>query len=145
MLIGLHTRILDTMNQLPMPAEFGNQFTEGLYITQGFDRNVMLLTKSAFEKVYERVTSLNLADPLARILLRMILGTAYQTKVEPDGFISIPGMLKEFAQLSDEVILVGLGDYVEVWSPEFWTRQVEQLVNADVNVSRFSSLIISTR
>lgn len=145
MLIGLHTSILDTMNHLPMPAEFGDQFNDGLYITQGFDRNVMILTKSAFEKVYERVTSLNLADPLARILLRMILGTAYHTNIEPDGHIPIPGVLKEFAQLSDDVILIGLGDYVEVWSPELWAQQEEQLVNADANANRFSTLVISTR
>ncbi len=47
-----------------------------MYITQGFDRNLQVLTAGAFQEIYRKVISLNIADPLARLLLRLILGTA---------------------------------------------------------------------
>ncbi len=145
MLLGLYTRILDTRNNLPLPVEFSGAFNDGVFITQGFDRNLMVLTRGAFEQIYQRVMAANLADPLARMLMRMLIGTAQETELEPDGSIPIGKHLKDFALLAQDAILVGLGDYLEIWSPELWNKQEEQLTNAEANQSRFSSLVITTR
>jgi MraZ protein len=136
---------LDTRNHLPLPAEFDHQFKDALYITQGFERNIMVLTQRAFEQIYRTVMSLNLADPLARLLLRMILGTAHEAKIEPGGGIFLPDSLKEFASLTRNVVLVGLGDYFEIWSIEQWNQQEEKLSNVEANSDRFSTLVIATR
>lgn len=145
MLLGLHTRILDTRNSLPLPADFKEHFKDGVYITQGFDRNLMVLTREAFEQIYTRVMTSNLADPLARLLMRMLLGNAYEAEIDDAGGIRIQQRLKDFASLAHDVILVGLGDYLELWSPEHWNKQEEQLSNVEANTSRFSSLVIVTR
>jgi MraZ protein len=134
---------LDTDNRLTVPAEIQEDYRNGLYVTRGFDRNIMLLTIQAFESIYERITSLNLADPLARLLLRMILGTAFQTTISSDGKVPITTTLKEFASLENEVVMVGQGDFVEVWSPQDWDRQEEKLSNAEADL--FSGLNVSTR
>ena len=145
MLLGLHTRILDTRNTLPLPADFREPFKDGVYITQGFDRNLMVLTVSAFEELYKRVMASNLADPLARLLMRMLMGNAQEAELDNDGGIPIHQHLKDFASLAQDVILVGLGDYLELWSPEQWNKQEEQLSNAEANHNRYSSLVITTR
>jgi len=145
LLLGLHTRILDTRNNLPLPAGFKDQFKDGVYITQGFDRNITVLTRDAFEKMYQRVIGSNLADPLARMLMRLILGTMHEVEVDADGRVPIPETLKEFASLAQDVILVGMGDYLELWSPEHWKKQEEQLSNVESNTSRFTSLVVTTR
>jgi MraZ protein len=134
---------LDTDNRLTVPAEIQEDYRNGLYVTRGFDRNIMLLTIQAFESIYERITSLNLADPLARLLLRMILGTAFQTTISSDGKVPITTTLKEFASLENEVVMVGQGDFVEVWSPQDWDRQEEKISNAEAGL--FSGLNVSTR
>jgi MraZ protein len=134
---------LDTDNRLTVPAEIQEDYRNGLYVTRGFDRNIMLLTIQAFESIYERITSLNLADPLARLLLRMILGTAFQTTISSDGKIPMPSLLKEFASLENDVVLVGQGDFVEVWSPRDWDRQEQKLSNAEADL--FSGLNVTTR
>lgn len=145
MLLGLYTRILDTRNNLTLPVEFSEAFKDGAFITQGFDRNLMVLTRDAFEQIYRRVMASNLADPLARMLMRMLLGNAQEAELEPDGSIPIGRHLKDFALLAHNAILVGLGDYLEIWSPEQWNKQEEQLTNVEANHSRFSSLVITTR
>jgi len=143
LLLGLYTSILETDNRLVLPDGIPASYKDGMYITQGFDRNIMALTIQAFEAIYEKITSLNLADPIARLLLRMILGSAHLTTVTTDGRIEIPESLKGFAELGSEVILVGQGDFLELWSPAVWQMQVEQLLNVEAN--RFSSLSITTR
>ena len=143
MLLGLYLSILETDNRLTLPEEIHEEYENGLYVTRGFDRNIMVLTMDAFESIYERVTSLNLADPVARLLLRMILSSAQQSRIEPDGRIPISETLREFANLEQEVIIVGQGDFVELWSPNAWKMHEEQLLNVEPN--RFSALHITTQ
>jgi MraZ protein len=75
----------------------------------------------------------------------MILGSVYKTEVEEDGSIPILDTLKSFARLSTEVVLVGQGDFLEIWSPEIWSKQEEQLLDVEKDPNRFSMLTLSTR
>jgi DNA-binding transcriptional regulator/RsmH inhibitor MraZ len=56
----------------------------------------------------------------------------------------IPEELKDFANLQNEVVLIGQGDYFEIWSPDLWSRQEAQLRDAEMNSARFSMLTITT-
>lgn len=143
MLLGLYPSILETDNRIALPDEIQEDYQDGLYITRGFDRNVMVLTMDAFESIYDRISSLNIADPVARLLLRLILGTAQQAEVGIDGKIPIPRSLKEFANLERDVIMIGQGDYLELWAPDAWSVQEDQLTNVEPN--RFSTLHITTQ
>ena len=143
MLLGLYSSILEDKNQLVLPDGFKEEYKDGIYITRGFDRNIMALTLSAFESIYERVMSLNLADPVVRLLLRMVLGNAYRAEITPDWKIDISDTLKEAADLEREVVLVGQGDFVELWSPDNWSKQEDKLINIEAN--QFSALNISPR
>ena len=121
------------------------QLAGGAFMTQGFDRNLQVLTANAFQEIYRRVTSLNIADPLARLLLRLILGTATEMGVDKSNHLMIPENLKEYANLQGNILLVGQGDYFEIWSPDLWTRQEVQLRDAETNSARFSLLTVATR
>jgi MraZ protein len=145
LLLGLYSTILETGNRVVLPKEFEEQFDEGVYITQGFDRNIMALTADAFEEVYERVTAVNIAQPLARLLLRMILSSAYKAEVGPDGTIQVSKALKEFARLDNDLVLVGQGDFIEIWSRDTWEQQAKQLVDPAMDPGRFASLLVTTR
>lgn len=123
-----------------MPARFRELLAHGAFVTQGFDRNLMILTPEAFQGIYQLIMALNIADPLARFLLRMILGSATQVEIDGSGRIVIPGKLREFADLASEAVLVGQGDYFEVWAPGFWSQQEVHLHDAEANTMRFVSL-----
>lgn len=113
-------------------------------MTQGFDRNLQVLTASAFEQLYRRAAALNVADPLARLLLRLFLSSAIelpQAKVS----ITIPDSLKEYAGLKDNVLVIGQGDYFEIWAPDLWSQQEAELQNVVANAGRFASLTLGTR
>jgi MraZ protein len=140
MFIGQYRREINENSRLRVPTVFCEPLSGGAYVTQGFDRNLWVLTTKAFQEIYQRVTAMNLADPLARLLLRMILGAASELEVDEAGSILIPQNLREFANLNDEAILVGQGDYFEVWSPALWHEQETQLQDAETNAQRFVML-----
>jgi MraZ protein len=91
------------------------------------------------------VTSVNLAQPIARLLLRMLLSSAYRAEVGPDGTIQVSKSLKEFARLERDVVLVGQGDFIEIWSSDIWEQQQKQLLELEIDPGRFASLLVTTR
>jgi len=143
LLLGLYTSILEPDNRLILPDDVRVAYKDGLYITQGFDRNIMVLTVQAFEAIYNRIMTFNLADPLARLLLRMILSSAHKMEVGRNGEIFVPSPLKEFGAIDQSVVIVGQGDFIELWSPETWKEQIQRLLAAEAD--RFSTLNLSTR
>ena len=144
-LLGKFAGTVNKQNRLTLPPQFRAELAGGAYITQGFDRNLQVLSASAFKEIYQRVISLNIADPLARLLLRMILGTAQELDADERDALQIPDELREFAGLKQEALLVGQGDYFEIWAPEFWASQEAELRDAETNARRFAVLTVATR
>ncbi len=140
MFLGKISLTLDIENRLSLPPSFREQLAGGFFILQGFDRNVNVLTADAFQKIYQHVKQLNIADPLSRSLLRMMLGSAIQGSADSSGRLTIPTELKVFAELGESVLVVGQGDYFEIWSADGWKEQEQQLSNAGSNASRFAML-----
>ncbi len=145
MFLGKFSRTLDNRSRFSLPSTFRGQLSSGAYLTQGFDRNLQVLTSGAFQEIYRTVVSLNIANPLARLLLRLILGTAQELGVDANGQLTIPEELKEFANLQEDIFLIGQGEYFEIWAPDLWNKQEAQLRDAEANSSRFSALTVTAR
>jgi transcriptional regulator MraZ len=143
--LGKFSRTIDSKNRFSVPAAFRDELTGGAYMTQGFDRNLQVLPAGAFQEVYRRARGLNIADPLARMLLRLFLGNAVELALDDNTAFTVPQELKAYANLGDEAILIGQGDYFEIWAPEQWSQQEVQLNDAEQNASRFSALTVTTR
>ena len=141
--LGKFSRSLDLDSRFSVPPAFRGSLARGAYVTQGFDRNVQVLTTDAFQEVYRTVISLNITNPLARLMLRLILGSAQESTVDANGELTIPEELKQFANLNKDIFLIGQGEYFEIWAPDHWDRQEAQLRDAEANASRFSALTIT--
>lgn len=144
MFLGKHPSRLDAKNRFSIPPRLREQVSANMYIIQGFDQNLLVLTVNAFQEISRKAMSLNIADPLARQLLRLILSTAHELKMDAKGHIGIPDELKEYAGLDEEILLIGQGNYLEIWSPEHWNEQEVQLRDANANASKFSTLMLVT-
>ena len=144
MFLGQHPSLLNDDYNLSFPMKFGEMLTGSIYVTQGFDRNLLILTPSAFETIGQYISSLNIADPVARLLLRLIFGSACLLGIEENNKVRLPKNLAEFAGLKEKVIIVGQGDFCEIWSQEHWLEQESQLINVHENTKIFSNLIVTT-
>ncbi len=143
MFLGRYQHSLDNKGRLTIPSRFREALGEGAYVVQGFDGNLMVLTPEVFRVLYERVNRLSITDPKARLLRRLILSAAAEVELDRSGRILIPPYLREAAGLDGEVVLVGVGDYFEIWSAEAWHRQLEALQDAEANAERFAALNLS--
>lgn len=145
MFLGKHSLRLDAKNRFSVPPKLREQVSASIYIIQGFDQNLLVLPVNAFQELAGKATALNIADPLARQLQRLILGTAHELSLDAQGHIMVPAELKEYAGLKQEILLIGQGNYMEVWSPDHWNEQEAQLMDANSNAAKFSGLMLAAR
>lgn len=141
MFLGQYQHNIDSKGRLTIPARFRELLAaEGAYITQGFDNNLLVLTVSSFKQISRRVNQMSMTDPMARLLKRLIFSGADLVVVDKVGRILIPQFLREAAALDGEAMIVGVGDYFEIWSPDMWQEQVSQLKDVEANAQRFMTL-----
>jgi MraZ protein len=143
MFLGQHNFSFEDSNRLTVPPVFRDELGRGAFITQGFDRSLWVLSADEFQAVYARFTALNIADPLARLLLRMVLGNAVELVIDESGRMVIPQELRDFAGLGRKAVLVGQGKYFEIWAPASWQKQELALQDAEANADRFAGLAIT--
>ena len=143
MFLGQFQHNLDEKGRLMIPARYRELLAAGAFITQGFDKCLMVMTDAYFAQVYDRINSMNLADPTARLLRRLILSNAYAVEVDKVGRILVPGNLRQVLALNGEAIVAGQGDYFEVWNPADWNAQMDQLQDIETNNQRFATLDLS--
>jgi len=140
MFLGQFQHNLDEKGRLMIPAPFRQTLENGAFISQGFDHCLMVMTEAYFEQVYERINAMNLADPAARMLRRMILSTAYQVELDKVGRILLPQNLRQYAGFEGEAIVAGQGEYIEVWTPIEWNKQMEGIQDIEATNQRFATL-----
>ncbi len=140
MFLGQYHVLLENDRRMGIPAPFRVFFEDGLYVTRGFELNLLIMNDKVFQEIYKKVVSLNIADPLARLLLRMILGNAAKVPISDSGHVLLPEPLMSFAGLEKEIVLVGQGDYFELWTPAQWAKQSSILQDVAANSERFAQL-----
>jgi MraZ protein len=143
MFFGKYNLQISETNHLLLPPGFREEMNTSAYITQGFDRNLLLLSHQAFTAFYSHLKETSISDPLARLMSRLFLGGAVEIVVDRSGKVELPAYLCEYAGLSREIILVGQGDYLELWSPALWQEQLNALNDYGENSHRFERFHIS--
>ncbi|MDO9301284.1 MAG: division/cell wall cluster transcriptional repressor MraZ [Anaerolineales bacterium] len=146
MFLGQFQHNLDDKGRLMIPARFRELLAGDAFITQGFDKCLMVMTGAYFKQVYDRIEAMNLADPTARLLRRLILSNAYPVEADKVGRILMPQNLRAFLGIENgELIVAGQGEYFEVWRPALWSEQMAQLQDTEANIQRFSTLDLSSK
>ncbi|HSF80139.1 MAG TPA: division/cell wall cluster transcriptional repressor MraZ [Anaerolineales bacterium] len=144
MFLGQYQHNLDSKGRLTIPSRYRDMLEQGAYITQGFDTNLMVWTVTAFETIYKGVNRVSITDPNSRLLRRLIFANGEKVDVDKAGRILIPQFLRQSASLDGEVVIVGVGDYFEIWSPKMWDQQLAQLQDSSANSQRFEAFDLAT-
>lgn len=145
MFLGQFQHSIDEKGRMTIPVRFRESLEDGAYITEGFDANLLVLTKENFEVMIEKIEKLSLTNPRAREFKRIFFGGASRVEFDRAGRILIPAFLREKAELMNEAIVVGMGESFEIWSPECWKQQQGTLDEAKADEKRFADLDISIR
>jgi mraZ protein len=122
MLIGEYRYNIDQKGRLMIPAKFRQIFGLEAIVTRGIDKCLFVFPKSEWEKVVEKLLKLPLSQANSRAFTRLMLSGAHQVEIDSQGRILIPENLREYAEITKKVVVVGLYSRLEIWDEENWER-----------------------
>ena len=121
MFTGEYNHTIDAKGRLIVPAKLREQLGDEFVVTKGLDGNCLSVYPMEEWKVLEgKLRQLPLNNLNGRKLTRYLMAGASVCELDKQGRILLPSVLREFAQLEKEVVLVGVMDRVEIWNRQNW-------------------------
>lgn len=118
MLIGTYRHQLDQKMRFRMPAKFKDQLEPGFIVAKGTNGCLFCFSKQEFEKLYEKLASVPMFDTEAQKTIRALLASAFETEEDNQGRILLPQELRAYANMEKNIVTIGVGNRVEIWSEE---------------------------
>ncbi len=123
MLIGSYQHNIDAKGRVIMPAKFREELGEVFYATKGTDSSIMVMSKELWEELGQRICSLPSAQ--TKDLQRFLFSSAAELIPDKQGRVLIPQMLRDYASLKKDVVIIGTGSRVEIWDADKWNEYNE--------------------
>jgi MraZ protein len=119
---------LDAKNRLAIPARFRAAFANGTVLAKDPESCVAVWTPETHESIIQRALGdLNPMGSQYRKLSRFYQGNSFEIDLDASGRVTLPPPLLEHAAIEKEVVVVGVGDHLEVWGRERWRAEQEAL------------------
>ena len=128
--IGNYEHNIDIKGRVIMPAKFREELGEVFYATKGTDESVTVLSKKAWEELGEKICSLPSAQ--TKDLKRFLFSSAAELIPDKQGRILLPQMLRNYAHLEKDVMIIGTGSRVEIWDYDRWNKYNDEISESQV-------------
>ncbi len=125
MFMGEYNHTIDTKGRLIVPSKFREALGDEFVVTKGLDGCLFVYDNQEWSAFEEKLKALPLMNKESRKFVRFFLAGAANVEVDKQGRILIPSVLREFAQLDKDVVLVGVGSRIEIWSKTKWEEVSE--------------------
>jgi len=118
MFMGEYNHTIDTKGRLIVTSKFREALGDTLVVTKGLDGCLFVYDNQEWNAFEEKLKSLPITNKEARQFARFFLAGAAEVEVDKQGRILVPNILREFAQINKEVVLIGVASRIEIWSKE---------------------------
>ena len=120
---------IDTKGRVNVPAKMrksispdaNNTFT----VTRGQDNCIVAYPLDEWRNYEDKFEQLNQYDAKNRYFLRMLLMWSEEVSLDSQQRISLPKKLIEYASIDKKVLIIGVGDHIEIWSPEKYDEYIK--------------------
>ena len=129
-MIGEYEHSLDDKGRVIMPVKLRADIGERFIITKGLDGCLFVFSQLEWSNFERKLKELPLTNKNARDFVRFFLSGAIECEVDKQGRFLIANNLREYANITKEVVIIGVGTRLEIWNKEKWKKY-----NSDENIS----------
>ena len=126
---------MDAKGRLAVPAKHRDALhaqSEGnLVLTAHPHRCLLLYPQPAWEPIQSKMMALSSFDRQSSALQRLLVGFAEDIELDSAGRLLVSPVLREFAGLEKQVMLVGQGSHFELWNMDAWRAQLQQVMASE--------------
>lgn len=130
MFYGEYEHSLDNKGRVIIPAKFREIFkehyAEKFFLTRGLDQCLFVFTEETWKSQEKKFREMPFTKGEARKFNRLFFSGACEVICDKQGRILIPDYLKGYAEIKEEVAIIGVSDRIEIWAKEKWTGFFDQ-------------------
>ncbi len=127
---GEHEATVDAKGRFLLPGGFKKQLPEGenrFVINRGFEKCLTLYPIKSWEPIVQEFLLKNQFDKDVRDFRRQFFGGATEVELDTAGRLLLPPTLKEYANLTKDIILVAALNYIEIWDADKYKKLFEDI------------------
>jgi len=120
---------VDDKGRVIIPTRFRSSLGERFYMTKGVGGCIFVYTEAAYKDLSETLQKQRQLDEHTMRLQRFFTST--EASVDGQGRVAIPAKLREWAKIGEQgdVVIVGTGSRLEMWSRPAWERYNDALTD----------------
>ena len=128
MFFGYYEHNLDAKGRLIIPSKMRDEINDNkLYILKGFDGALAIYKREKFLEVMEEQSKLKFNKSSSRDYLRAILSSVSELDIDKIGRVQIPNTLLNKYGIGRDLVIIGVGDHIEVWDKEAYNVYEEKI------------------
>lgn len=140
MFIGQYEHHLEEKGRLSIPKKFRSQLENGAILCQGLDGCLFLYPKPTWEMLISKLSQLPLTQSEARAFTRSLSYGAVEVEIDRLGRILLPDYLRRVGALSQDCVIAGAVERVEIWDKTRFLTYTQQInLAAEEIASKLSS------
>lgn len=140
MFIGQYHHSLDDKSRVIVPAKYREQLTHPFILTKGLDGCLFIYSEKEWTSFQDKLKALPLTNTNARKFVRFFLAGAVECQTDKQGRILIPSHLKEYSKIEKDIVFIGMGNRIEVWSYNQWGLYNDEAMDANALAEQMEEL-----
>jgi MraZ protein len=125
--LGKQDYSMDERGRVPMPPRYRDAFMQGVILTQGSpDHCIRAYPTDGFEEQAALYMSEPVTTRSGRVRRRAFFSNAYPAELDRQGRVLIPQTLRDYAGLTNHIVVAGAGEWIEIWNTADFDAAVEQ-------------------
>jgi MraZ protein len=126
MFLGEYQHTLDAKGRVSLPRKFRDATGGRLVVSKGFEKSLAVYPVDVYESFLAGLVSGGDMTRDMRAVRRHFTAGAAEADVDSAGRISLTASLRDFAGLSRDVIVAGVGDHIEIWDAAAWAAYEDE-------------------
>ncbi len=118
--VGEYLHTVDQKGRVALPVKFREMLGPRFMIARGLDKCATVYPSEEWAHVLETITALPQNQRESREYARYFLSGAMEVDPDKQGRIVLPQMIREWAGITKDVCVLGVGNRVEIWDKAAW-------------------------
>lgn len=118
--VGEYQHTLDDKGRVALPARFRESLGPRFMLARGLDDCLFIYPLDEWERLVDRLKSVPISQSDFRAFARYFLAGAVEVEPDKQGRFVLPSHLREYAGLTKEVSILGVGNRLEIWDRTNW-------------------------
>lgn len=140
MFIGEYQHSLDEKSRVIIPSKYRERLGNEFVLTKGLDGCLFIYPLSEWVIFEQKLKNLPLTNTNARKFVRFFLSGAVECTLDKQGRILIPNSLKVYSEIKKDIVFIGMGNHIEIWSKSKWDTYNDEEVDMELLASQMEEL-----